>query len=290
LCLSPSRSARGWNNSPRLIRARNQVEPYRDQGYTKRGCNDGPVGIFDSASEAYDRARPSYPSGVYDALESHCGPLEAKTVADGGAGTGVATRELIERRAAVIAFDPGPGMLHRAIARSPGLRAVMADAASLPMRSRCLDLITFGQSWHWVDQEAGAREVARVLKDGGWWAAWWNQPWADAEVWFDDYYSLLEARCDGLSRAQRNVDWCVDAIADGGCFQQPTRLTFEWDRRVSVEQWLVDLSSHSYVIGLSEPQRSQLVRDVESLLRDTFVDGSMLVRFQTCLWLAQSDV
>jgi ubiquinone/menaquinone biosynthesis C-methylase UbiE len=246
------------------------------------------VELFDSASEAYDIGRPSYPGTLYDAVESLCGPLAAKTVVDGGAGTGIVTRELAARDAVVIALDPGPAMLGRATARSPGLRAVVADAAAIPLRRRSVDLVTFGQSWHWVDQESGAREAARVLKDGGWWAAWWNQPWADADAWFDEYYSLLETRCDGLSRDQRNVDWCAAAIAQSPHFHEPTRLIFPWERRVSVEHWLVDLGSHSYVLALSGVERARLLSDVESTLRAAFADGTMVVPYQTCLWIAQS--
>jgi SAM-dependent methyltransferase len=163
----------------------------------------------------------------------------------------------------------------------------MADAAAIPLRSRCLDLITFGQSWHWADQEAGAREVARVLRNDGWWAAWWSHPWADAQQWFDEYYSLLERRCEGLSRDQRNVDWCAHAIASCGLFQPPTQHVVEWDRRVSVEDWITDLSSHSYVIALSEIERNRLLSDIAPILRNGFVDGIMAVSYQTRLWTAR---
>jgi len=41
------------------------------------------VRLFDAAAEEYDAARPSYPDGVYDLLESRGHGLAGKVVADG---------------------------------------------------------------------------------------------------------------------------------------------------------------------------------------------------------------
>ena len=182
---------------------------------------------------------------------------------------------------------PALGCSAAPVTRSPGLRAVIADAAAVPLASRHLDVICFGQSWHWVDQDLGAREAARVLKPGGWWAAWWNHPWADSEPWFDRYCSLLEARCDGFSRHQRNVDWCAEAVAAVEPFRRPERHIVHWERRVTVEDWLTDLVSHSYVIDMAEWDRSRLLLDATSILRARFPHGTMAVPYQTRLWMAQ---
>ena len=46
-------------------------------------------------------------------------------------------------------------------------------------------------------------EAVRVLRYGGYWAAWWNHPWADGEEWFEHCESLVlwrggdSARADG---------------------------------------------------------------------------------------------
>jgi SAM-dependent methyltransferase len=245
------------------------------------------VRVFDAAVQEYDAARPTYPAAVYDLLESRSGALAAKTIADGGAGTGIVGRQLLERDAVVLAFDPGPGVLRQARVRTPGLPAVIAEAEAVPIRSGVLDLVCFGQSWHWVDQVAGTEEVSRLLKPGGWWAAWWNHSWADEEPWFDQYYSLLESVCPGFSRHQRNIDWCAQAIAAHGSFQHPERHIVAWEREVSVEDWLTDLRSHSYVIELNTTNRVQLLAAAESILSRRFQGGTMTVPFQTRVWMAK---
>jgi ubiquinone/menaquinone biosynthesis C-methylase UbiE len=182
---------------------------------------------FDSAPEEYDAARPSYPEGIYGVLEARSGGLANKVVGDAGAGTGVVSRQLLERDAIVVAFDPGVGMLRRAQGRTPGLRAVIAEAGAISLRSNVLDVLCFGQSWHWVEQQLGAIEAARVLTSGGLWSAWWNHPWADSEEWFNTFCTELETRCPGYSRTSRDR-----LVFSGNCCQRTLSLTHTAHRRL----------------------------------------------------------
>jgi SAM-dependent methyltransferase len=244
------------------------------------------VQLFDSAADEYDAARPTYPELVYDLLEAVAGPLADKIVGDGGTGTGIVARQLLDRGARVIGFDPGPGMLRHAARRHPSPVLVVADAAKAPFRTSALELLCFGQSWHWVEQEAGAQEAARVLKPGGSWAAWWNHPWADGEPWFERYCTITAERCAGWSRDQRDTDWCAEAIRGNNDFLVPERHDIEWERRVSVDDWLTDLRSHSHVIALRPPVRDRLIADIGAVLRDRFAN-TMTVLYQTRVWLAR---
>jgi hypothetical protein len=174
----------------------------------------------------------------------------------------------------------------RAVRRTPRLRALVADAGAIPMRTSSLDITCFAQSWHWVDQGTSAVEAARVLRPSGLWAAWWNQPWADDEPWFDRYYSVLEERA-GISREQRNTDWCQEAISALTEFAVPERYVLAWERWLEVGEWIVDQRSHSYVVALSEPERRRLLTDLEAILWSRFRDGRMTVPYQTRAWVAR---
>jgi SAM-dependent methyltransferase len=244
------------------------------------------VQLFDAAADEYDAARPSYPAAVYDLLESLTGPLAGRVVGDGGTGTGIVARQLLDRGARVIGFDPGPGMLRYAARRVPRPLLVVAEAGATPFRTASLELLCFGQSWHWVDQDAGAREAARALGPGGCWAAWWNHAWADGESWFERYCALTAERCPGWSREQRDSDWCSDAIRGNGDFFEPERHDIEWERRVSVDDWLTDLRSHSHVIALGPVARDGFITDIETVLRDRFGE-TMAVPYRTRVWLAR---
>ena len=117
---------------------------------------------FDGVADAYDAARPEYPEAVYDALEAATGPLRWRTVFDGGAGTGIASRALAARGAHVVAFDIGVAMLRRAVARDEATPAVAADGNRLLFRTGSADVVCFAQAWHWLDPAVAVPEVARA--------------------------------------------------------------------------------------------------------------------------------
>jgi SAM-dependent methyltransferase len=176
----------------------------------------------------------------------------------------------------VVALDIGIEMLGRV----DGER-VVADGARLPVRDDAVDLVCFAQCWHWLDQVAGNAEVARVLRPGGRWAGWWSHARADGEPWFEAYFDVLEARTDAR-RSHRDTDW--GATVAGEHFDPPAFTAVPWERVVSVDEWITDARSHSY-IGLT-PGGESVLNDLEAILRSAFGDGPVRCRYETWLWQA----
>lgn len=239
------------------------------------------VASFEAVADEYDTARPSYPSELFDAL----GPLEGLRVLDVGAGTGIATRALIARGARVVALDPGREVLRRAALHTPGLAIVSGDGAVLPVRSGAVDLICFAQAWHWLEPSCRVGEAHRVLRPGGRWAGWWSHARADGDRWFDAYWAAIERSCPGTDRSQRDTDWGA-TVASPGRFDVSGRITLPWVREISVESWMTDQASHSYVAGLATSPRARLLGELRTILDEQFSDGAMSVRYETWLWIA----
>ncbi|MET0902850.1 MAG: class I SAM-dependent methyltransferase [Acidimicrobiales bacterium] len=240
------------------------------------------VASFESVAGEYDAGRPGYPPGVYDAL----GSLGGLVVLDVGAGTGIATRELLSRDAAmVVAVDPGGVLLDRAVARTRSLPAVQADGAVLPVRDGVIDLVCFAQAWHWLDASTRVSEAHRVLSPRGRWAGWWSHARADGEDWFDAYWSAIEQACRGTHRRQRDTDWGA-TVAESGLFTLEVFEEVPWLREITVDLWMIDQLSHSYVVALSPADRDRLTGTLRGILDQRFRDGTMAVRYETWLWIA----
>ncbi len=251
-----------------------------------------PLSVFDEAASHYDAARPSYPAALFDELETRAGPLAGQLVLDWGAGTGIASRQLAERGARVVSLDIGQRMLRLALARSPRAACVLADGNSMPIRSATAALATFAQSWHWFDPERATAEVARVLRPGGFWAAWWNRAHADGEAWFDDYQALVSSSCPGYHWQHRSdeemaPDWANELVRASGLVE-PTGVTVvPWVRGLTAERWITDERSKSYFIELEPALRESVLGRVAAILARRFPDGQLVVPYITTLLLAR---
>jgi SAM-dependent methyltransferase len=251
---------------------------------TRGVVRGGRIGLslvsFDGVADEYEAGRPGYPPEIYDAL----GPLAGQLTLEIGAGTGIATRQLLDRGATVIPLDIGPVMLRKAKQSTPRLPAVVADGTNLPLRTGCADLVCFAQSWHWLDERSRAAEMARVLRPDGRWAGWWTHARADGEAWFDSYWSTIEEAIPGTNRGRRDLDW-GEGLRRSGLFTVSDRVTVPWIREVSVDVWLMDQLSHSYIAALPALRRDALIARLQRVVRDEFGNGPMTVRHETWLWI-----
>ncbi len=125
---------------------------------------------FGAVADAYDRARPSYPR---DAVRWLTG-ASPRRVLELGAGTGKLTEELARLGHRVMATDPLAPMLARLAGRVPGTPIAQGTAEQIPVRSRSVDTVVAGQSFHWFDLARALPEIARVLRPGGEIALVWN--------------------------------------------------------------------------------------------------------------------
>jgi SAM-dependent methyltransferase len=240
---------------------------------------------FESLVDDYDAARPRYPAALFDALPT----LSGARVLELGAGTGIATRELVARGADVVATDLGPRMLGRLRVHLPRTPAVVARAEALPFRDadgHGFDAVVGAQMWHWVEVAAAAAEVARVLVPGGWLAVWWNEVFADDQHWWHDQQDRLEAANPGYTRDYRRRDHGAELKATGR-FADVTHAGGEWVRELDLATYERWLRSKSYVAALG-PGLDEFLAAERASLAKAFPSGVVREPFRYSIWIART--
>lgn len=219
------------------------------EGYTAEQATS-----FGAVAAEYERARPTYPKAAVDWIV----PAGARAAADVGAGTGKLTRALSSRRGLeVTAVEPSDGMRATLETELPGVRALAGSGERLPLADCSVDLVTYAQSWHWVDEPAALAEAARVLRPGGRLACVWNLR-DDDSGWMRELSELIDRHGTNTMVPE---DYSL-----GGPFGPTERLALPWSRPID-EQGLIDLlASRSYLIVAPEEERRQLFAAVHDLV------------------------
>lgn len=178
---------------------------------------------FGGFAREYDRFRPEPPAEALDWLV----PKEAASIAEIGAGTGLLTRHLGQRAHEVFAIEPDSRMREVLQENVPSAVALEGRGEAIPLSDDSVDVVIAASSWHWVEQERGFAEAARVLRRGGTLALLWTGPdrtveWVSRLMAGGREMSPEERRRSDQDRHRRHHP----EIPDGAPFDNPERRVF----------------------------------------------------------------
>ena len=205
---------------------------------------------FGDDAQQYDRSRPTYPDGLIDYLVGGPSGGAGLHVVDVGCGTGIVARQLVARGCVVLGVEADERMA--ALARAGGLEVEVSRFETWDGRGRRFDLLTAGQSWHWVDPDRGAERAGQVLEPCGRIGLFWNigRPPSDVQRSFDDVYRRVAPRVDEDSVVMGRGDATrfrstADGLRRSGLFSETETADYPWTRYYTSAEWLDQLQTHS---------------------------------------------
>lgn len=202
---------------------------------------------FSTQTDAYARARPTYPAAWYDWL---AGVVVARRLAwDVGCGTGQASADLARGFERVIATDPSAAQVAAATPRD-NIEYRIEPAESSSLADASVDLIHVAQAYHWFDHARFAAEVRRVARPG----------------------AVVAAVGYRLLRITPAIDALIDVLHDDivGPYWPP--------ERIHVERGLSDLPFDFHEIAVPQIRMGGAL-DMTQLI-DYFGSWSALARFR----------
>jgi SAM-dependent methyltransferase len=125
--------------------------------------------LYAGSAAHYGVGRMPYPREVADALRAHLGLDGAGRLLDVGCGPGSLTLLLAPLFAEAVGVDADPGMIAEARRRSAAVGWRRLRAEELPAGLGTFRVVTFAQSFHWMDQPLVAERVRGMIAPGGAW-------------------------------------------------------------------------------------------------------------------------
>jgi ubiquinone/menaquinone biosynthesis C-methylase UbiE len=202
--------------------------------------------------EDYDRYRPQAPLIIPELLTSYLGDRPS-LVADIGCGTGLSTFVWKNAADSAVGVEPNPDMFGKALdklaqeADAASLSFVQGYSNQLPFPSGSVDIVTCSQSFHWMEPVSTIQEIARVLRDGGVFAAY-DCDWplalqADVEILYNNLINKANAILDTLvPAAERAHKWDKEGhlarIQASGAFSFAREIVFHHTESCDAERYV----------------------------------------------------
>ncbi len=229
---------------------------------------------FDRAAELYDRARPEYPDGLFEALVAAAGLRPGDRLLEVGSGTGRATLPLARRGFSITALEPGHNL---AVLVRQNLEEFDVNVVEASFESWEADgdfaLVLAATSWHWIDPAVRYAKAWRVLRPGGHLALWSaSHVFPDGG---DQLFRQLQSVYDEIGEGiPQNAPWprpgeLADDRADieaTGLFEVVDIRPFDWESIYDADGYIELLDTFSGHISMQDWQRERLYGEIRDQL------------------------
>ena len=135
--------------------------------------------VFGEDAQGYDAGRLSYPDRVDEILSERCGIAQIRRSFEIGAGSGIATRQVLRLGVQEIsAIEPdrrlAAYLVDSLVDRAERVEVQINSFEDVELPIGSFDLGIAATSFHWLEPTVALAKVAKLLRPGGWWAMWWN--------------------------------------------------------------------------------------------------------------------
>ena len=132
---------------------------------------------FSGMGNIYAQYRPAYPQEFINYIFSAVGMAKSSSIADIGSGTGILTKQLLERGCSVFAVEPNADMratAEAALSHYGSFISVDGSAEHTTLENNSVDFITVAQAFHWFDKRRFKEECKRIVRPNGKTVLVWN--------------------------------------------------------------------------------------------------------------------
>ena len=231
---------------------------------------------FNTAVDAYDRCRPTYPAELYHDLFAYMKtpPAPGMTAVEVGIGTGQATCPILDTGCTVTAIELGDAMaafVRRKFSDCPHFSCINRPFEETPLPPSSCELVYSASAFHWIPEEIGYRKVFDMLRPGGVFARFANHPYYDPEQpeLFDAMQAVYavympDSKPGGTYSAEQAAARAGIAGKYGFC-DIGYRL-YHRTRTLSADDYIALLGTYSDHIAIPQPQRTRFFSGLHKVI------------------------
>jgi SAM-dependent methyltransferase len=243
---------------------------------------------------SYHSSRPDYPEWIYQTLRSRCGLDQGTVTFEVGAGTGTATRRLLDLGAdPLLAVEPDSRLADflRKNNPDPALRVLVSAFEDVELEDSAFDLGVSATAFHWLEEDAALTKIARLLRPGGWWAAIWNVFGDNDRP--DPFHLATKELLEGPSSpsaSERGAPFGLDAEARLAALKRTSAFDIAdtqksaWSLVLDADQTVALYATYSNINVRAD--REAVLAELGRIARDKFA-GRVVRNMTTTLYIAR---
>jgi SAM-dependent methyltransferase len=232
-------------------------------------------GTFDRARDLYQRARPEYPTALFERLLEVTQLRPGARLLEVGCATGTATRPLAQRGFRITCVEPGPTLAAAARRNLAGfdVEVVNTRFEDWSLLGAPFDMVFAATAWRWVDPEVRYRKAAEALRPDGYlafWSAGHVVP-EDGDPFFLEIQEVYDEIGEGLPSdtplpRPGELDDDRSEIEASGLFEVLDISQFDWEAVYDADGYIDLLNTFSGHIAMQDWQRQRLYGEIRRRL------------------------
>jgi ubiquinone/menaquinone biosynthesis C-methylase UbiE len=241
---------------------------------------------YTKLAESYLR-RPNYSQMAFDSFISITKAKPNMKCCDIGAGVAHLTLMLAEFGLGITAIEPNDAMRKNGIERTQGFKNIKwleGTGESTNQPTNEFDIVTFGSSFNVCDRYLTLNEVARILKERGWFICLWNHRDLNDPIQ-REIENIIRSSLPEYKYGARREDQ-TEIINGSGLFSNITEFSGTISHTQTIVECVDAWRSHATLMRQSGPQFPSIIKNINSFLI-TLKKPEINIPYRTLGWAAQ---
>ena len=241
---------------------------------------EGLEGTFDTVVNRYEKMRPGYAPELYQMIFDYVNIDGNSRAVEVGSGSGQATLPVLEKGCEIVSVEYGENFSKLLSEKFKDYKfsVITGKFEDVELPSDSFDLVFSATAFHWVPEEIGYKKVFSILKSGGAFARFANNPFtakndpalaAKIDSYYEEYYNRFHNR-KSKPKIEFNEERAAvrAAIAAKYGFTDIRHALFHRERVFTAAEYLELLGTYSDHIAIEERIRNEFFRKIEAAINE----------------------